>query len=212
MDMTTNKIVWRYRWPEQCYSGMLATGGGLVFVGRNDGRLTAVDSSTGKQLWEFQTGAGMHAPVSTFLHGGKQYVLAYSAGNALIGSARGDSVWLFGLGGTVSPVEPGIPVSRLAAELPASPAPGAPAAVLTLAAADRLNGKQAFERTCVICHGDDGLGGHGGGAPLNEVRGFGPVVEVVTAGRNNMPGFAALLTPAEIRDIAAYVVETFGAE
>jgi alcohol dehydrogenase (cytochrome c) len=124
MDMTTNTIVWRYRWPEQCYSGMLATGGGLVFVGRNDGRLTALDSSTGKQLWEFQTGAGMHAPVSTFLHDGRQYVLAYSAGNALIGSARGDSVWLFGLDGTLPPVEPGLPVSRLAAGLPAA-APGA---------------------------------------------------------------------------------------
>ncbi len=86
MDMTTNTIVWRYRWPEQCYSGTLATGGNLLFVGRNDGRLTALDSRTGEQLWEFQTGAGMHAPVSTFMHRGKQYVLAYSAGNALIGS------------------------------------------------------------------------------------------------------------------------------
>jgi quinohemoprotein ethanol dehydrogenase len=113
MDMTTNTVVWRYRWQEQCYSGTLATGGDLLFVGRNDGRLTALDSRTGKQLWEFQTGAGMHAPVSTFVHRGKQYVLAYSAGNALIGSARGDSVWLFGLDGTLPPAEPGRPVSRL---------------------------------------------------------------------------------------------------
>ena len=113
MDMTTNTVVWRYRWQEQCYSGTLATRGNLLFVGRNDGRLTALDSRTGKQLWEFQTGAGMHAPVSTFVHRGKQYVLAYSAGNALIGSARGDSVWLFGLDGTLPPAEPGRPVSRL---------------------------------------------------------------------------------------------------
>jgi quinohemoprotein ethanol dehydrogenase len=97
MDMTTNTVVWRYRWQEQCYSGTLATAGDLLFVGRNDGRLTALDSRTGQQLWEFQTGAGMHAPTSTFMHRGKQYVLAYSGGNALIGSARGDSVWLFAL-------------------------------------------------------------------------------------------------------------------
>ena len=112
LDVTTNKLAWRYQWPEQCYSGTLATGGGLLFVGRNDGRLTALDSATGKQLWEFQTGAGMHAPVSTFEHKGKQYVLAFSAGSALIGSARGDSVWLFGLDGTLRPVQPGTPVSR----------------------------------------------------------------------------------------------------
>ena len=120
MDMTRNTVVWRFRWPEQCYSGTLATGGDLLFVGRNDGRLTALDSQTGKQLWEFQTGAGMHAPVSTFVHGGKQYVLAYSAGNALIGSARGDSLWLFGLDGTLPPVSAGRPVSRLAAPPPSA--------------------------------------------------------------------------------------------
>ena len=86
LDVTTNKLAWRYQWPEQCYSGTLATAGQLLFVGRSDGRLTALDSVTGKQLWEFQTGAGMHAPVSTFEHKGKQYVLAFSAGSALIGS------------------------------------------------------------------------------------------------------------------------------
>ena len=107
LDVTTNTLAWRYQWPEQCYSGTLATGGGLLFVGRNDGRLTALDSATGRQLWEFQTGAGMHAPVSTFEHKGKQFVLAFSAGSALIGSARGDSVWLFGLDGTLPPVQPG---------------------------------------------------------------------------------------------------------
>jgi alcohol dehydrogenase (cytochrome c) len=112
LDVTTNTLRWRYQWPEQCYSGSLATGGGLVFVGRNDGRLTALDSATGKQLWEFQTGAGMHAAASTFERGGKQYVLAYSAGNALIGSARGDRLWLFGLDGALPPAQPGTPARR----------------------------------------------------------------------------------------------------
>ncbi len=131
LDVTTNKLAWRYQWPEQCYSGTLATGGGLLFVGRNDGRLMALDSATGKQLWEFQTGAGMHAPVSTFEHRtgqgvAKQYVLAYSAGSALIGSARGDSVWLFALDGKLGPVQPGTPVSRLAAAPPAPTTPAGP--------------------------------------------------------------------------------------
>ena len=84
LDVTTNKLAWRYQWPEQCYSGTLATAGQLLFVGRNDGRLMALDSTTGKQLWEFQTGAGMHAPASTFEHNGKQYLLAFSAGSALL--------------------------------------------------------------------------------------------------------------------------------
>ena len=111
-ESRTGELAWQQHWPGPCYSGSLATGGGLVFVGRNDGRLTALDSATGKQLWEFQTGAGMHAGSSTFERGGKQYVLAYSAGNALIGSARGDRLWLFGLEGTLSPVQPGTPARR----------------------------------------------------------------------------------------------------
>ncbi len=106
LDVRTNTIVWQQHWANMCYSGATTTAGGLVFVGRNDGRLTALDSSDGKKLWEFQTGAGMNAPVSVFEHLGKQYVVAYSAGNLFAGSAKGDSVWLFALDGTLEPAAP----------------------------------------------------------------------------------------------------------
>ena len=42
-----------------------------------------------------------------FEHNGEQYVAVLSAGNALIGSSRGDSVWLFSLSGTLEPAAPG---------------------------------------------------------------------------------------------------------
>jgi quinohemoprotein ethanol dehydrogenase len=215
LDVTDNKLVWRYRWPEQCYSGTLATGGGLLFVGRNDGRLTALDSATGRQLWEFQTGAGMHAPVSTFEHKGKQYVLAFSGGNALIGSARGDSVWLFGLEGTLPPVSPGTPLSRLAAA-PALPADAKAATAETRAVpraggADLASGQQVYEQACVICHGEDGKGGHGGGAPLVGAKDLPAVIQTVTAGRNDMPPFRTSFTPEQIRDVSAYVIEAMAA-
>ncbi len=209
LDVTTNTLAWRYQWPEQCYSGTLATAGGLLFVGRNDGRLTALDSANGTQLWEFQTGAGMHAPVSTFEHKGKQYLLAYSAGSALIGSARGDSVWLFGLEGTLPPVQPGTPASRQAA-VPAAAAaarvaPAAAAAAPRLAAADIAAGKRTYEQACGFCHGADGKGDHGG-ASLTGIADLAAAVQTVTAGRNGMPPFAASLTPDQIRDVSAYVI------
>ena len=103
LDVRTNKLVWQQQWPDQCFSGVAVTAGGLAFVGRNDGRLTALDSSNGRRLWEFQTGAGMNSPVTVFEHNGRQYVVAYSAGNMLQGTARGDSLWLFGLDGTLEP-------------------------------------------------------------------------------------------------------------
>ena len=99
VDMRTNKIVWRQRWRDYCYSGSVVTAGGLVLTGRNDGRLTALDSDNGDLLWQFQTGAGMNSPVSVFEHNGEQMIVAYSAGNLFAGSERGDSVWLFSLSG-----------------------------------------------------------------------------------------------------------------
>ena len=103
LDMRTNKLVWQQQWPERCYSGSVATAGGLVFVGRGDGRLTALDSSSGALLWAFQTGAGVNAPASVFEHRGRQYVLVLSAGNLFAAASRGDSVWLFSLQGQLGP-------------------------------------------------------------------------------------------------------------
>jgi mono/diheme cytochrome c family protein len=200
LDVTTNTLAWQYQWPEQCYSGTLATGGGLLFVGRNDGRLTALDSATGRQLWEFQTGAGMHAPVSTFERNGKQYLLAFSAGSALLGSARGDSVWLFSLDGTLAPVAPGAPVSRQVA----AAAPGRPP--------DLVAGKQLYRQACEVCHEADGKGGHGAAASLVAIKDLDATIQTVAGGRNSMPAFSANFTPEQIRDVSSYVVRVLAEE
>jgi mono/diheme cytochrome c family protein len=60
---------------------------------------------------------------------------------------------------------------------------------------------------CVVCHGDDGKGGHGSGAPLTGTRDFAATVRTVTEGRNNMPPFSGTLTPEQIRDVVGYLVE-----
>ena len=105
LDMRTNKLVWQQAWPERCYSGSVATAGGLLFIGRGDGRFTALDSRTGALLWAFQTGAGVNAPASVFEHGGQQYVVVLSAGSAFAAATRGDSVWLFSLAGKLTAVD-----------------------------------------------------------------------------------------------------------
>jgi alcohol dehydrogenase (cytochrome c) len=99
VDLTTNRLAWRQQWPDMCYSGSIVTGGGLVFVGRNDGRLIALDKENGDLLWEFQTDAGFNSTVSTFLHDGRQYIVGLAAGTFFPGTERGDSVWLFAVGG-----------------------------------------------------------------------------------------------------------------
>jgi alcohol dehydrogenase (cytochrome c) len=117
LDMKTNRLMWQQRWKDNCYSGSATTAGGLVFVGRNDGRLTALNSSNGQRLWEFPTGAGVNAPVSVFEYEGQQYIAAYSGGSLFAGAPRGDSVFLFSLQGTLTSG------SQSPAQAPAAPLP-----------------------------------------------------------------------------------------
>jgi mono/diheme cytochrome c family protein len=63
----------------------------------------------------------------------------------------------------------------------------------------------------VLCHGEDGRGGHGGGAPLDHLRDVAAAMQVVGGGRNNMPPFSTAFTPEQIRDVATYVVTTLAA-
>ncbi len=72
-------------------------------------------------------------------------------------------------------------------------------------AALALEGEEVFKAACVACHGEDGMGGHGGGAPLDQVKDPALVMATVTDGRGSMPPLAGMLTPAQIRAVAAYV-------
>jgi alcohol dehydrogenase (cytochrome c) len=203
MDMTTNTKVWQYRWQEQCYSGFLATAGDLLFVGRNDGRLTALDTDTGMELWGFQTGAGMNAPAISFERDGKQYIAAFSGGNLFQGSPRGDSLWLFSLEGQMEETTPGDTLPIVASVTGIDPgqfivADGEP---------DFTAGETLYKQTCLPCHGDDGLGGHNNAMPLNNLSAIGDVITIVSTGRNAMPTFTGALTPEQVRDVSGYVVE-----
>jgi quinohemoprotein ethanol dehydrogenase len=209
LDMTSNRLVWQYRWPEQCYSGSAATAGGLVFVGRNDGRLTALDADTGMQLWEFQTGAGMHAPVSVFEHDGRPYVIAYAGGNRLAGSTRGDSVWLFGLDGALQPAGSSSPATRASGGANAAPQPAGVAANVTVVAGV-AGGEQLYALQCAACHGADGRGGPAG-PTLAQAADLEAVTRIVSDGLNHMPAFGASLTREQIRAVGAHVVEHLSA-
>jgi len=196
LDVTTNRLAWRQQWAEMCYSGSVVTAGGLVFVGRGDGRLLALDAADGSWLWEFQTGAGVNAPASVFEHDGRQYVVVYSAGNLFAGSPKGDSVWLFGLDGTIGPVEPAL----------AGGGSGADAALAALdpGDADLETGQRIYSQVCAMCHADNGAGGHDG-VPLTGKTDAMANARLVFSGRNGMPAFGSVYSPEQIRDLGAWV-------
>ncbi|MBL8189502.1 MAG: PQQ-dependent dehydrogenase, methanol/ethanol family [Acidobacteria bacterium] len=83
IDSTTGDIKWEYRISQgSLAAGLLATSGGIVFVGTREGNLIALDAKTGKFLWRFQTGATIAASPMSYAVDGKQFI-AIAAGGVL---------------------------------------------------------------------------------------------------------------------------------
>ncbi len=82
LDITTGKMKWEFRLQSPLWAGVLATAGGVVFGGSNEGNFYALDAMTGNPLWDFQTGGFIAANPISFLIDGKQHV-AIAAGQAL---------------------------------------------------------------------------------------------------------------------------------
>ena len=78
IDLATGKAAWRYdtEWP--MYAGVLATGGGVLFIGNPQGELEALDQKTGRKLWGFKTGSGIVTNPMSFQIDGRQYVAIVS--------------------------------------------------------------------------------------------------------------------------------------
>jgi alcohol dehydrogenase (cytochrome c) len=202
LDLTTNRLAWRQQWREICYSGSVVTAGGLLFVGRNDGRLTALDKSNGKMLWEFMTDAGVNSTVTTFEHNGEQRVVVHAGGGVFAGATRGDGIWMFGLSGTMK----SLPVGGPGPGGPGGAFGRPPAAPPAQRAVDVAHGRQIYAEACVACHGEAGDGGHGGGPALLALPAE-SIIAVSQSGRNTMPAFGRVYTEADLRDVASYIVE-----
>jgi alcohol dehydrogenase (cytochrome c) len=97
VDYNTGKIKWKVKTPEPMIGGILATAGGLVFTGEGNGKFAAYNSSTGKELWSFHAGAGVNAPPSTYMVGGKQYIVVGAGGNTQVDFRRGNNIIAFSL-------------------------------------------------------------------------------------------------------------------
>ncbi len=125
-DAARGRRVWAIEEPYPVWSGVLATGGNVVFYGTLDGWFKAADAATGRLLWKFKVGSGVVGnPIAYTGPDGKQYVAVYAGIGGdwflLAGDVRSDDpadvrppaefmrdiarhtsqggmVWLFGLG------------------------------------------------------------------------------------------------------------------
>jgi lanthanide-dependent methanol dehydrogenase len=87
-DVAQGKKVWSITDPDlPVYSGVLSTGGDLVFYGTMEGWFRAVDAHSGKILWQFKTPSGIVGNPMTFTGpDGKQYVAVYSGVGGWMGA------------------------------------------------------------------------------------------------------------------------------
>jgi quinoprotein glucose dehydrogenase len=62
--------------------GPVATAGGLIFTGTRDRKVRALDSATGKVLWEAEVGAALEGMPAVYEIDGREYVVFCAAAQA----------------------------------------------------------------------------------------------------------------------------------
>jgi glucose dehydrogenase len=94
-DLNTGDIRWKVPLgdvPELAEKGVTGTGshfpkvnpvvtaGGLIFTGSNDRKIRALDSSTGKTLWEYEAPAAIEGMPAVYESNGREYIVFCAAG------------------------------------------------------------------------------------------------------------------------------------
>ncbi len=94
VNLTTNKIVWKYDTPGvACSSPVTTTASGLVMIARADGSIQAFNDTTGALDWTMPGAVAGFAPRFTvYSAGGKEYIAAFT--NA---TASGPTITTYGL-------------------------------------------------------------------------------------------------------------------
>ena len=97
VDYNTGQIRWKAKTQQPMIGGILTTAGGLAFAGEGNGLFKAYDSAPGNVLWQFQAGAGVNAPPSSYTVNGKQYIVVGAGGNVQLNYKRGNNIIAFTL-------------------------------------------------------------------------------------------------------------------
>jgi alcohol dehydrogenase (cytochrome c) len=75
LDINTGKKAWEFPLSTYGRGGILATAGGIVFVGAPQGTFVVLDAASGKDLWDTELGQDWQASPMTYVVGGTQYVV-----------------------------------------------------------------------------------------------------------------------------------------
>lgn len=153
-DPVEQKERWRIDRPLPLNSGVLSTGGNLVFQGLGSGEIEAYQADTGARLWSFQTQAGVAAAPITVRVDGRQLLLVSVGNGASLMTLRGwrpfwnapvrnatPRLLAFEIGGSAQ-LPPVPPVAPFTKPLMVRPAPAAIG-----------RGSVLYAQNCEGCHG-----------------------------------------------------------
>ena len=210
-DPVTQKVVWTVQHESSWNGGVLSTAGDLVFQGNAMGELVAYNAHSGEKLWSFDAQTGVVAPAMTYKIGDQQYITIVAGWGGAMPITGGDAarkgainvnrsrVLAFKLGGDAT-----LPAAVASAPLPRPP-PRFKDSKLVDA------GKQAFLKTCSVCHGDAAVGS--GVVPdlrysatIQNAEGWQGIVVDGGLKDHGMVSFAPVLAPGDVEAIRAYVV------
>ncbi len=86
VDPLTGQRKWTAPASTWILASLLATAGDLLFTGDPDGTFFALEASTGKKLWSFQTGGGHRGSSITYSVRGRQYIATPTGWGSLVGA------------------------------------------------------------------------------------------------------------------------------
>lgn len=206
-------VAWNPATQEQAWripgasAGMLATAGGLVFKGQQNG-IKAYDANTGAELWSSQdVHTGIVAAPITFERDGEQYVAVVAGRSAGYYYAPDYSrLLVFKLGANVQ-LPPALEFTMPQLNPPPS-----------VANAEQITlGEKTYQDNCIICHGD--VGNAGGifrrglfpelalSAALASPELFSAIVLDGVRSANGMVSFAGIITIEQSEAVRGYLIE-----
>jgi len=211
-DPVNQREVWRVERAGQANGGALSTAGGLVFQGTGSGYFTAMDASTGAELWSHHVQTGVIAAPISYEVDGVQYVAIMAGTGGSWAQVGGDTnmkgyalpnisrLLVFKLGGNVQ-----LPAAVSFQRPPMSPPPHM--------AADEIIGMGAplYETYCGGCHGAGVIGV--GLMPdlrrtpyLHDASAWTQIVLGGALEPNGMASFASIMNQEQAQAVRAYVI------
>jgi len=98
-DAATGRQRWSVKMETPMVAGLTATAGGVLLTGDLNGDFMVLRASNGTVLYRFNTGGAIAGGISTYLHGGKQYVAVASGNSSRVvwGTSGAATIFIFAL-------------------------------------------------------------------------------------------------------------------